>query len=158
VNDIDEIMEVELNHNKNDGMDDTMTICEHFMAQLDAKGNSLFASMEKTKVHGSFRILFHEQKYNAADNSFLDISTKLHDLGQWGDSNSHYRYITTEEVTIVGSKIILQKPASFCNNHFAQIGRATIPIEIEMEILHAPPRVKKQAVVHMSCSQAMTVR
>jgi hypothetical protein len=46
--------DMELTHNKNDYMDDTeMTIREQFTAQLDAKGNSLFAGIEKTKVTGS---------------------------------------------------------------------------------------------------------
>jgi hypothetical protein len=61
LNNIDEIMEVELKNSKNDAMDDTeMTLRKQFIAQLDAKGKSLFTRMKKTKVPGSFRILFHE--------------------------------------------------------------------------------------------------
>jgi hypothetical protein len=74
MNTIDEIMEVELKNSKNDGMND--------MAQLVVKGKIPFAGMEKTKVPGSFCILFHEQKPNVVDTFLLDIDTKLEDLGQ----------------------------------------------------------------------------
>jgi hypothetical protein len=94
--DIDEIMEVELKNSKNDGIYDTeMAIREQFMAQLDAKGNSLFAEMEKTKVPGSFHILFHEQKADVVDTFLLNIDTTLEDIGQWIDSTAHYRYNTS---------------------------------------------------------------
>jgi hypothetical protein len=81
LNDIDEIMEVELKKNKNDGMDDTeMTLCKQFMDQLYAKGNNFFVGMEKTKVPGSLRILFHEQKADVVETFLLDLDTKLEDL------------------------------------------------------------------------------
>jgi hypothetical protein len=159
LNDIDEIMEVELKHSKNDGMDDTeMTLHEQFMAQLDAKGNSLFAGMETTKVPGSFRILFHEQKADVVDTFLLDIDTKLEDLGQWSDITAHYWYSMLEVVTIIGSQIAPQQTASFWNNHFAQIGWAAIPSKLETETMIAPPRVKCQTGVRMSHSQATASR
>jgi hypothetical protein len=75
-------MEVELKNSKNDGMDDTeMTLREKCMAQLDAKGNSLFDGTEKTKVPGSFRILFHEQKADVIDTFLLDIDKNWRTLG-----------------------------------------------------------------------------
>jgi hypothetical protein len=52
------------------------------MAQLDAKGCSLFARMEKAKVPGSFRILFHEQKAVVIETFLLNIDKKLEDLGK----------------------------------------------------------------------------
>jgi hypothetical protein len=88
---INEIMEVELKNSNNNGMDDTeMTLREQFVDQLDAKGNSLFARMEKTKVPRSFRIPFHEQKSDVIDAFLLDIDTILEDLGQWSDSTAHF--------------------------------------------------------------------
>jgi hypothetical protein len=44
------------------------------------------------------------------------------------------------------------------NNHFAQIGQASIPSEIETETMIAPPRVKGQTGVRMPYSQATTDR
>jgi hypothetical protein len=127
------------------------------MAQLHAKGNcTLFARMEKTKVLGSFRILCHEQKIDVVDTFLLDIDTKPEDLGQWSDGTAHYRYNTSEVVTIVGSQIIPRQTASFWNYHFAQIGRAAILSEIETETMIAPPRVKRQTGVYMSYSQETT--
>jgi hypothetical protein len=76
LNDIDEIMEVELKYNKNDCMIE-MTLREQYMAQVDSKGNSLSAGTEKTKLPGSFRLLFHEQKSDDIDKFLLDIDTKL---------------------------------------------------------------------------------
>jgi hypothetical protein len=150
LNDIDEIVEVE-------SME--MTLREQFMAQVDAKGNSHFAGMENIKVPESFRIIFHQHKYDAFDNLLLDIYTKLQDLGQWSESTVHYRYNTAEEVTIVGSQIVPHQTASFWNNHFTQIGRVEIPYEIKMETetIHAPPKVKRQTGFHMSYSQEKTV-
>jgi hypothetical protein len=77
-----------------------MTLREQCMAQLDAKGNSLFAGMENKKVPGSFRILVHEQKADVVDTFLLDIDTKLEDIVQWSDSTAHYRYNTSEVVTM----------------------------------------------------------
>jgi hypothetical protein len=88
LNGIDEIMEVELKNSKHDGMDDTeMTLREQFMSQLDAKGNSLFAGMEKTNVTGYFRILFHEKKADVVDTFLVDIDTKWITWPQSKDSD-----------------------------------------------------------------------
>jgi hypothetical protein len=114
LNDKDEIMEVELKNSKNDGMDDTdMILCEQFMAQLDAKANSLFTRIENTKVPGSFRILFHEHKSDLVDTFLLDIDNTLEDLCQWSEIMAHYRCNTSKLVTIVGSHIVPQQTVSF---------------------------------------------
>jgi hypothetical protein len=129
LNDIAELMDVELTHNKNDDTDGTeMTIREQFMAQLDAKGNSSFAGMENTKVPGSYCILIHEQKAVTVFIFSLDLDDKLRDFGNCEESDAPNRYNTFDKISIVGSQIVPPKTASFCINHsFSQISHAAIP-------------------------------
>jgi hypothetical protein len=46
------------------------------------------------------------------DNFLLNLDDKLRDLGNWEESNAHYRYNTAEKISIVGSQIIPPKTAS----------------------------------------------
>jgi hypothetical protein len=69
--------------------DTEMTLMhEQFMAQMDAKGNSMFSGTEKKKVPGSYRILFHEQKAPTVDNFLPDLDEKLCDLKNWEESHA----------------------------------------------------------------------
>jgi hypothetical protein len=91
LNDIDD----EINFETNDDVDmegSGTTIREMFMKYLDNKGNSLFHSMEHTNNYDVYRLLFDEANTEQVDTLLRTIDDSLGAMGDWDNSDSHYRF------------------------------------------------------------------
>jgi hypothetical protein len=120
----------------------------------DERGNNNFAAIEKTKVPGSYRVLFYENNATAVDKFLKNNDEKFRSLGDWEDCQSDYHYKTAEKVMVVGSQLDAQKSTLFWSKHFVHIGPTATPGEIATHTFHAPPEIRWQTGVRISYSDA----
>jgi hypothetical protein len=95
----------EINFDTNDDVDmegSGTTIREFLMKHLNNKGNALFHSMEHTNNSDVYRLLFDEANTEQVDTLLGTIDESLDAMGDWDNTESHYRFHSHEKVNIVG--------------------------------------------------------
>jgi hypothetical protein len=100
LNDIDK--EIKLEPDYDVDMEGSGTAIRYFfMKHLDNKGNALFHSMEHTNTYDVYRLLFDETNTEQVDTLLATIDESLDALGDWDNSDTHYRFHCHEKVNIV---------------------------------------------------------
>jgi 5S rRNA maturation endonuclease (ribonuclease M5) len=111
------------------------TIREIFMTHLDNRGNALFHSMERTNTSGVYRLMFDETNTVQVDTLLANIDESVNALGDWDNTDAHFRHHSNKKVNIVGIQPRGEK-TEFWKKHFAVLVKATIPTEIDTAHLH----------------------
>jgi hypothetical protein len=115
------------------------TIREMFMKPLYTKGNALFHSMEHTNNSDVYRLLFDESRTEQVDTLLGTIDESLDAMGDWNNTDSHYRYHSHEKANNAGIQPRDEQP-DFWKKHFAGFVKNSVPSVIDASYLHQPPK------------------
>jgi hypothetical protein len=151
LSDVDEIIEIDL------GEDIAMhpagiTLRDIFYNQQEKEGNRLIDAIEKTSTGGTYRFLFQQSKSEELDKTLEHIDETLNSIGDWDECNTHFRYLPSMPISVVGRVPRSTQPA-FWANHLSQF-RTTIPSKISTEFLQQP-KPQRAALAKVSYSDAM---
>jgi hypothetical protein len=136
--DIDEIIEIDMNDEEDEEMEGTgMTLIDIFLKYLDKQGQPLFQSIEQTSTGGTYCFIFDKSKVVKVDAMLASIDSDLDKIGQWEDCNTHYRYLPSNPITVIGS-IPRSTPITFWANHLSAFQASPIPGEISTANLQRP--------------------
>jgi hypothetical protein len=125
LNDIDTIIEMETPATENVGHNGMFTLREAFLSYKDDAGEPIFSAMEATQTSGTYRLLFNDNNNEAVDKILIDVDEKLDAIGNWNDASVHYRYITMNDVEVLGQNAQAQGK-SFWQEHY-KLMSCTIP-------------------------------
>jgi hypothetical protein len=132
LNDVDEIIEIALGEDVD--MDPAgITLRDIFFNYHDKNGNRLIDAIEKTSTGGTYRFLFQQNKTEEVDKMLEHIDDTLKSIGDWEECHTHFRYLPSIPINLVGRITRTPQPA-FWANHLAQFSSA-IPSEISTEFL-----------------------
>jgi hypothetical protein len=135
LNDVDEIIEIALGEDVD--MDPAgITLRDIFFNYHDKNGNRLIEAIEKTSTGGTYRCLFQQNKTEEVDKMLEHINETLTSIGDWEECHTHFRYLPSIPISVVG-RIPRTTQPSFWANHLSQFSSA-IPSEISTEFLQQP--------------------
>jgi hypothetical protein len=120
----------------------------------DKEGNRLIDAIEKTSTGGTYRFLFQQSKAEEVDTMLEHIDETLNSIGDWEECHTHFRYLPSMSISVVGRVPRSTHPA-FWANHLSQF-RTNIPSEISTEFLQQPKQ-QHAAWVKVSYSDAAKV-
>jgi hypothetical protein len=149
--DIDEIIEIDMNDEDDEEMEGTgMTLIHSFLQYLDKQGQSLLQPIEQTSTGGTYRFIFDKSKVIEVDAMLASIDSDLDKIGQWEECNTHYRYLPSNPITVIGS-IPRSTPNTLWANNLSAFQAGPIPGEILTANLQQPkPRRNAWAKVSYS--------
>jgi hypothetical protein len=135
LNDVDEIIEIALGEDVD--MDPAgITLRDIFFNYHDKNGNRLIDAIEKTSTGGTYRFLFQQSKTEEVDKMLEHIDDTLTSIGDWDECHTHFRYLPSITISVVGRIPRTTQPALWAN-HLSQFSTA-IPSEISTEFLQQP--------------------
>jgi hypothetical protein len=127
LNNVDEIIEIALGEDVD--MDPAgITLRDIFFNYHDKNGNRLIDAIEKTSTGGTYRFLFQQSKTEEVDKMLEHIDDTLTSIGDWDECHTHFRYLPSIPISVVGHIPRTTHPA-FWANHLSQFSTA-IPSEI----------------------------
>jgi hypothetical protein len=127
LNDVDEIIEMALGEEVD--MDPAgITLRDIFFNYHENNGNRLIDAIEKTSTGGTYRFLFQQNKTEEVDKMLEHIDDTLTSIGDWDECHTHFRYLPSIPISVVG-RIPRTTQPSFWANHLSQFSTA-IPSEI----------------------------
>jgi hypothetical protein len=136
--DIDEIIEIDMNDDEDDEMEGTWFTLRHILLQyLDKQVKPLLQSIEQTSTGGTYRFIFDKSKMVEVVAMLASIDSDLDNIGQWEECNTHYRYLRSNPITVIGS-IPRSTPTNFWANHLSVFQAGPIPGEISTANLQRP--------------------
>jgi hypothetical protein len=83
-----------------------------------------------------YRFLFQQSKSEEVDEMLENIDDTLNYIGDWYECHTHFRYLPSIPISVVGRVPRTTQPA-FWANHLSQF-RTTIPSKISTEFLQHP--------------------
>jgi hypothetical protein len=83
-----------------------------------------------------YRFLFQQSKSEEVDEMLENIDETLNYIGDWYECHTHFRYLPSIPISVVGRVPRTTQPA-FWANHLSQF-RTTIPSKISTEFLQHP--------------------
>jgi hypothetical protein len=107
-----------------------------FYNNQDKEGNRLIDAIEKTSTGGTYRFLFQQSKAEEVDKMLEHIDDTLKSIGDWDECHTHFRYLPSMPISVVGRVPRSTQPA-FWANHLSQFC-ASIPSEISTAFLQQP--------------------
>jgi hypothetical protein len=126
-NDVDKIIEIALGEDVD--MDPAgITLRDIFFNYHDKNGNRLIDAIEKTSTGGTCRFLFQQSKTEEVDKMLKHIDDTLTSIGDWDECHTHFGYLPSIPISLVGRIPRTTQPA-FWANHLSQFSTA-IPNEI----------------------------
>jgi hypothetical protein len=149
--DIYEIIDININDEEDEEMEGTGITLRHIFLQcLDKQGQPLLQSIEQTSTGGTYRFIFDKIKVIEEDAMLASIDSDLDKIGQWEECNTHYRYLPSNPITVIGS-IPRSTPTTFCANNLSAFQAGPILGEISTANLQRPkPRRNVWAKVSYS--------
>jgi hypothetical protein len=143
LNDVDEIIEITLGEDID--MDPAgITLRDILFNYHDKNGNRLIDAIEKTSTGGKYRFLFQQNKTKHIDETLTSI-------GDWEECHTHFRYLPSIPISVVG-RIPRTTQPSFWANHLSQFS-SSIPREISTEFIQQP-KTKYDSWAKVSYSDA----
>jgi hypothetical protein len=127
LSDVDEIIEIALGEDVD--MDPAgITLRDIFYNHQDKEGNILIDAIEKTSTGGTYRFLFQQSKSEEVDKMLEHIDDTLKSIGNWDECHTHFRYLPSMPISVVGRVPRSTQPA-FWGKHLSQFS-TSIPSEI----------------------------
>jgi hypothetical protein len=150
INDVDEIIEIALGEDVY--MDPAgIMLRDIFFNYHDKNGKRLIDTIEKTSTGGTYRFLFQQNKTEEVDKMLEHIDETLTSIGDWEECHTHFRYLPSIPISVVGW-IPRTTQSAFWANNLSQFSSA-IPSEISTEFLKQP-QTKHAAWTKVSYSDA----
>jgi hypothetical protein len=113
-----------------------ITLKDIFFNYHDKNGNRLIDAIEKTSTGGTYCFLFQQNKTEEVDKMIEHIDETLTSIGDWEECHTHFRYLPSIPISVVG-RIPRTTQPEFWANHLSQFSSA-IPSEISAEFLQQP--------------------
>jgi hypothetical protein len=135
LNDVDDIIEIALGEDVDMDLAG-ITLRDIFFNYHDKNGNRFIYAIEKTSTGGTYRFLFQQNKTEKVDKMLEHIDESLTSIGDWKECHTHFRYLPSIPIIVVGRMPRTTQPA-FWANHLSQFNSA-IPNEISTEFLQQP--------------------
>jgi hypothetical protein len=118
LSDVDDIIEIALDEDVN--MDPAgISLRDIFYNHQDKEGNRLIDAIQKTSTGGTYRFLFQQSKAEEGDNMLEHIDENLNSFGDWDERHTHFRYLPSTPISVVGRVPCSTQPA-FWANHLSQ--------------------------------------
>jgi hypothetical protein len=114
------------------------TLREAFLSYTDPSSEPIFTGIEAAQTEGMYHLLFNNKNGDLVDKIMLDIDAKLDSIGNWDDSQVHYRYITLDDVEVAGHKEQGQRK-SFWQDHY-KLMCGSIPDIVHTNTFYRPPQ------------------
>jgi hypothetical protein len=125
-----------------------ITLRHIFLQYLDKQGQPLLQSIEQTSTGGKYCFIFDTCKVVEVDARLASIDSDIDKIVQWEECNTHYRYLLSNPMTVIGS-IPRSTPTTFWANHLSGFQAGPIPGEISTANLQrSKPRRNAWAKVH----------
>jgi hypothetical protein len=122
LNDVDKIIEIALGEDVD--MDPIgITLRDIFFNYHDKNGNRLIDAIEKTGTGGTYLFLFQQSKTEEVDKMLEHIDDTLTSIGDWDECHTHFRYLPSMPISVVGRIPRTTQPA-FWANHLSQFSTA----------------------------------
>jgi hypothetical protein len=101
---IDEIIEINMNDEEDKEMEGTGITLRHiFLQYLGKQGQPLLQSIEQTSTGGTYRFIFDKSKVTEVDAMLPSIDSDLDNIGQWEECHTHFIYLPSNPITVIGS-------------------------------------------------------
>jgi hypothetical protein len=140
-----------MNDEEDEEMEGTgITLRHNFLQYLDKQGQPLLQSIEQTSTGGTYRFIFDKSKVVEVDAMLASIDSDLDKTGQWEECHTHYIYLPSNPITVIGS-IPRSTPTTFWDNHLSAFQAGPIPGEILTANLQRP-KPKRNAWVKVPYS------
>jgi hypothetical protein len=110
-----------------------ITFREIFYNHQDKDRNRLIDEIDKTSTGGTYRFLFQQSKAEEVDKMLEHIDQTLNSIGDWDKCHTHFPYLPSMPISVVGCVPCTTQPA-FWANDLSQLC-TTIPSEISTEFL-----------------------
>jgi hypothetical protein len=138
LSDIDEIIEIDMNEEEDKEMEGKgITLRNIFLQYLDKQDQPLLQSIEQTITGGTYHFIFDKSKVAKVDTMLASIDNDLDKIGQWEERHTHYRYLTSNPITVIGS-IPRSTLTTFWDDHLSEFQAGPIPGEISTANLQRP--------------------
>jgi hypothetical protein len=93
-----------------------ITLRDIFYNHQDKDGNRLIDVIEKTSTVGMHHLLFQQSKAEEVDKMLEHIDDTLNSIGAWDECHTHFRYLPSMTISVVGHVPLTTKPAFWANH------------------------------------------
>jgi hypothetical protein len=101
LNDVDDIIEIALGEDVD--MDPAGIKLRYiFFSYQDNNGNRIIDAIEKTSTGDTYRFLFQQSKTEEVDKMLEHIDETLTSIGDWDECHTHFRYLPSTPISVVG--------------------------------------------------------
>jgi hypothetical protein len=105
-----------------------ITLRDIFYNHQDKEGNIQIDAIEKTRTGGMYRFIFQQNKAEEVDKMLEHIDDTLRSIGDWDECHTHFRYLPSIPIIVVGCVPRSTQPA-FGVKHLSQFSMS-IPSKI----------------------------